>query len=84
MYSRLEAANAFAKSFAKLGQLFRPEHKKRNPEDHQQMQRLKQSFQHKTPFVSRQLVWFPPGLWGGGAAARVVVLEVLWFAHLRG
>src|ERR1700722_8865392 len=45
-HSCLEAANALPDSFAKFWKLFWPEHQQRNSENHQQMHRLKQPFQH--------------------------------------
>src|SRR5712691_2393352 len=42
----LEAADALSDSFAKFGELFRPEHKQGNSENNQQMHGLKQSFKH--------------------------------------
>ena len=47
-HRRFEVANAFAQTLAHGGELAGAEHQKRDPNDQEQMQRLKQTFTHKS------------------------------------
>src|SRR5712691_7549566 len=49
LHTVFQSANALADTFAQFRQLLGAEHQERDKEDHQQMHRLKQAFEHKKP-----------------------------------
>jgi len=60
LHSPLETADALSDSFAQLGELLGSEHKQSNSKDHQQMQGLKESFEHSFPQESFSIVTAKP------------------------